>query len=180
MTARRLAWSVWGVTIAFLVAWPFLSEAGSAEKVDVVGYALEPLAILGFATVGALITSRQPDNRLGLMLAWIGFFGAAGLAVGSYARWGIDGGASLPAEQAAAWFNRAGSAVMLAPIPLIFLLFPDGQGFDPQATGYGTGLQGMADRLDAIGGTFTVSSAPGAGTAVTGRIPVRDREMRPE
>jgi signal transduction histidine kinase len=31
----------------------------------------------------------------------------------------------------------------------------------------------MADRLDAIGGTLEVTSAPGRGTTVTGRLPVR-------
>jgi signal transduction histidine kinase len=39
-------------------------------------------------------------------------------------------------------------------------------------TGYGTGLHGIADRLEAIGGTLSVDSQPGAGTTVRGRIPV--------
>ena len=40
----------------------------------------------------------------------------------------------------------------------------DGAGFDPSSTGYGTGLQGIADRLDALGGTLEVATAPGDGT----------------
>ncbi|HET7928834.1 MAG TPA: GAF domain-containing sensor histidine kinase [Actinomycetota bacterium] len=48
----------------------------------------------------------------------------------------------------------------------------DGRGFDPGAADRGTGLQGMADRLDAIGGELRVDSAPGRGTTVVGRIPV--------
>jgi signal transduction histidine kinase len=55
---------------------------------------------------------------------------------------------------------------------LTFTVTDDGQGFDPDAKGHGTGLQGMADRLDAIGGTFDVTSAPGSGTTVTGRVPI--------
>ena len=39
------------------------------------------------------------------------------------------------------------------------------------STGYGTGLQGMADRLDALGGSLEVRSAPGEGTTVAGRVP---------
>lgn len=54
-----------------------------------------------------------------------------------------------------------------------FSIADDGRGFDPAETGYGTGLQGMADRLDAIGGTLEVRSAPKEGTTVTGRVPVR-------
>jgi signal transduction histidine kinase len=55
---------------------------------------------------------------------------------------------------------------------LRFDVTDDGGGFDPEATGYGTGLRGMADRLDAIGGTLEVRSRPGMGTTVTGRVPV--------
>ena len=55
---------------------------------------------------------------------------------------------------------------------LTFEVADDGLGFDPGATGMGTGLQGMIDRLDAIDGTLEVRSSPGEGTTVTGRIPV--------
>jgi signal transduction histidine kinase len=54
---------------------------------------------------------------------------------------------------------------------LRFEVADDGQGFDPAVTRFGTGLQGMADRLDAIGGTLRIESRPGEGTTVTGRIP---------
>jgi signal transduction histidine kinase len=57
---------------------------------------------------------------------------------------------------------------------LIFEVADDGAGFDPGVTGYGTGLQGMADRLDAIGGTLEVRSRPGDGTTVTGTVPVAE------
>ena len=54
---------------------------------------------------------------------------------------------------------------------LTFEVHDDGAGFDPAAVGYGTGLQGMADRLAALDGTVDVSSSPGGGTTVSGRIP---------
>ena len=57
---------------------------------------------------------------------------------------------------------------------LRFEVEDDGAGFDPSAISYGTGLQGMADRLAAVGGELTVTSAPGEGTTVTGRVPVAD------
>jgi signal transduction histidine kinase len=59
---------------------------------------------------------------------------------------------------------------------LTFEVEDDGAGFDPQARGYGTGLQGMADRLAALGGELSILSSPGAGTTVTGRLPVRSLE----
>ena len=55
---------------------------------------------------------------------------------------------------------------------LWFEVADDGHGFDPDAEGYGTGMQGMVDRLAALGGMLRVESAPGAGTTVIGRIPV--------
>jgi signal transduction histidine kinase len=51
----------------------------------------------------------------------------------------------------------------------------DGVGFDPGLTSAGTGLQGMADRLEAIGGELVVDSEVGAGTTVRGRIPTIGR-----
>jgi signal transduction histidine kinase len=47
----------------------------------------------------------------------------------------------------------------------------DGHGFDLGQTTYGTGLQGIEDRLAALGGTLEVQSAPGAGTTVVGHVP---------
>jgi signal transduction histidine kinase len=55
---------------------------------------------------------------------------------------------------------------------LTFEIVDDGRGFDPSAAGYGTGLQGMSDRLDAIGGGLEVRSEPGGGTSIKGRVPV--------
>jgi signal transduction histidine kinase len=55
---------------------------------------------------------------------------------------------------------------------LRFEVVDDGRGFDPVSEAAGTGLQGMADRLDAIGGTFELRSAPGKGTTVVGRVVV--------
>jgi signal transduction histidine kinase len=55
---------------------------------------------------------------------------------------------------------------------LEFRVADDGAGFDPVATARGTGLQGITDRLDAIGGLVRVDSSPGAGTTVSGSVPV--------
>ena len=53
---------------------------------------------------------------------------------------------------------------------LIFEIEDDGRGFDADTTTFGTGVQGMADRLDAIGGTLDIRSAPGEGTRVRGEV----------
>jgi signal transduction histidine kinase len=61
---------------------------------------------------------------------------------------------------------------------LWFEVRDDGAGFDaaccrpggPASTGHG--LDNMADRINARGGTLVVTSMPGAGTAVHGKIPL--------
>jgi signal transduction histidine kinase len=62
---------------------------------------------------------------------------------------------------------------------LRFEVADDGRGFDTERKAYGTGLQGMADRLDAIGGTLRIDSAPGEGTVVAGRVALDVTVARP-
>jgi signal transduction histidine kinase len=53
---------------------------------------------------------------------------------------------------------------------LVLEVADDGRGgADPRA---GTGLRGLADRLDALGGRFEVESPPGAGTRVRACVPL--------
>jgi signal transduction histidine kinase len=54
-----------------------------------------------------------------------------------------------------------------------FSVADDGRGFDAATTPLGAGLQNMADRLAALGGSIEVRSRPGEGTTVAGRLPVR-------
>jgi signal transduction histidine kinase len=58
---------------------------------------------------------------------------------------------------------------------LVFSVVDDGAGFDVERTPKGAGLQNMTDRVEAVGGSLEVSSEPGRGTTVTGRIPVVPR-----
>ncbi len=62
---------------------------------------------------------------------------------------------------------------------LLFEVKDDGHGFDPGVTGYGTGLQGIADRLGALDGELHVDSAPGAGTVLRGRLPAAEPPLVP-
>ena len=54
---------------------------------------------------------------------------------------------------------------------LRFEVVDDGAGFDQATTTMGSGLQGIADRLDTVGGSLTITSKPGAGTTISGHIP---------
>jgi len=54
---------------------------------------------------------------------------------------------------------------------LRFRITDHGPGFDP-TTATGTGLQGITDRLAAVGGTVRLTTAPGEGTDLAGAVPV--------
>jgi signal transduction histidine kinase len=81
----------------------------------------------------------------------------------------------LEALQNVAKYAQATSATIelrLEASTLRFAVSDDGCGFDASSVS-GSGLQGVTDRLAAIGGTFEVASALGAGTTVVGRVPLR-------
>ena len=62
------------------------------------------------------------------------------------------------------------------PMWLLFEVSDPGPGFDASIDHPGSGLQGMADRLAALGGVFEVRSAVGQGTSV---YATRSRPPRP-
>lgn len=54
-----------------------------------------------------------------------------------------------------------------------FTVEDDGVGFDPYNVRRGAGLDNLADRVAALGGTLQISSRPGRGTRVTAQLPDR-------
>jgi signal transduction histidine kinase len=76
-------------------------------------------------------------------------------------------------QNAAKYAANATVVVSVAREPggIAFLVIDDGPGFDASAPRTGTGLQGIADRLAALGGCMELESLPGHGTRVTGRVP---------
>jgi signal transduction histidine kinase len=83
----------------------------------------------------------------------------------------------LEALQNTAKYARASQTTVALSCPgshLEFTVTDDGTGFDTATASHGTGLQGMADRLAAAGGTLRINSAPGNGTTISGRLPVSE------
>jgi len=70
--------------------------------------------------------------------------------------------------------SEATITITRSPTLLTFAVTDDGRGFEPTAVGSGGGLEGLGDRLAAIGGTFDLRTAPGAGTTISGTVPVAD------
>jgi signal transduction histidine kinase len=58
----------------------------------------------------------------------------------------------------------------------------DGSGFDPSEHSDGFGLLGMHERVHLLDGTLDIESAPGSGTKVEARFPIRrlsDAQVEP-
>jgi len=54
---------------------------------------------------------------------------------------------------------------------LTFDVTDNGKGFDAASVQRGAGLTNMTDRIDALGGSFVMSSTPGSGTRIFGSLP---------
>ncbi len=81
----------------------------------------------------------------------------------------------LEALQNVAKYAEASAAIVQLATDdgeLRFSVADDGRGFDVTTTPSGTGLQGIADRLAALGGVVDVISTPGGGTTISGRLPI--------
>jgi signal transduction histidine kinase len=122
MNQRRLAWTIWGLSVALTVV--YLVVDAMSGGADIGEYAFTVFAILLYSTVGALITSRQVGNRVGLLFAWVGLSAAISLLAGSYAT--LAQQRDLPLLAAAAWVGRVGFAAMFGPLAFLFLIFPTG------------------------------------------------------
>jgi signal transduction histidine kinase len=127
VSSRRIAWGIWGVTVALLVVWFSIAAAAGTLSDEWIFYVLVPVAILSYATVGALITSRHPENRIGLILAGVAFAFVVAVTAGDYVTLSARTVNPLPFVRWVTWVGRMTFALWLAPFPLLFLLYPNGR-----------------------------------------------------
>jgi hypothetical protein len=118
MSARWLAWSLFGLFVALAVATPVLVVVHGGNASD----ALVAVGI-GFALVGALVASRQPTNAVG----WLLLVAAVALGMDTfttvYLTW-----VSLPGTALAAWLNSWLFFIWLyLPALFLTLVFPTGR-----------------------------------------------------
>jgi hypothetical protein len=133
----RAAWLAWGawtlsVTLGLLaVLFYLLSSSIPLEDRDRPPLAFLPvavLAVLSFATVGALVASRRPKNPIGWILSVVGLGMGFGFFAQGYADYVlIVRPGSLPGGGIAVWsLSWSGNVLTVAPTFLL-LLFPDGR-----------------------------------------------------
>jgi hypothetical protein len=130
LSPRRIGIAVWSVDALLLVVAVALqlatwgSNAGLAAPMS----ANVVFVIWGaaYATVGALIGSRRPENAVGWLFLAAGSVFALCAAAFAYADRGLAPGQSLPGDTAALWIADCPSAVALGLSAVALLLFPDG------------------------------------------------------
>ena len=76
----------------------------------------------------------------------------------------------LEALQNVAKYAEASQATVVLRTTKAFEVRDDGRGFDSMVTRR-TGLQGIDDRLSALGGKLHIRSSPGTGTTIEGTVP---------
>jgi hypothetical protein len=117
----RVVWRIFATSLVATVAALVISAAGAGESLtpDLLLYRA---AYIAFGMVGALIVSRQPSNRIGVLALATGIAGAiVGLsdALGRVAY-------PVPGQAWAAWIAQWGFSATLAPPLMLVLLFPSG------------------------------------------------------
>ena len=135
MTTRRLAALIWGFCLALAAGTLVLLVIGAGEHTAADGSTFDGwaglsfvVASLAFATVGAMIATRVPENPIG----WI--FCLTGVALGvadfgnQYAEQMLFVASDpLPGGRTAAWLQGLGLAPSFGLLGLTLLLFPDGR-----------------------------------------------------
>jgi signal transduction histidine kinase len=126
--ASVVAWTAWAVTAACLTGQIVVSILARTDNSDWFTYVVGPICVMGMATVGTLIVSRGQGNTIGWILVFVAAaYGVSSLA-GAYAWFALDEATRpLPAVTPAAILNRISVPAVLLPLPLLFLLFPDGR-----------------------------------------------------
>jgi hypothetical protein len=130
-TAARLAWSLWGLTMALKAAGILLWLSNHAALVDRYGSSEDfyphVFVVPGYATVGAVIAARS-RNRVGWLFLAFGLIAALLVVVGPYeVRGVILTPGSLPAAAVAGQLGGVAWPASYLFLGLLLLLFPDGR-----------------------------------------------------
>jgi hypothetical protein len=136
-TGARLAWSLYGLTICLAIVWPAganllgRDESHDARRnaVQLAGEALVSIATpVVFALVAALILSRQPRNTVGwLLMVPVGAYLVGGTLENRIERLAPSSPEPTVPLLLMVWFSSWGWLLLIFPLLLVLLLFPDGR-----------------------------------------------------
>jgi hypothetical protein len=126
VTARRLAWALWALSVIGLAAAMALPSAEGDEDIGAVVASL--VFALSFSTVGALVASRRADNPIGWIMCAAGLAYAVGAVSVSYVESTLAGGEDDALRSVANWIGEWVWMVGIGPaVTFLPLLFPSGR-----------------------------------------------------
>ncbi len=128
-----LAWAVWCLTLALYAVGITIQQIAGGQNANTEGESWGAqigllVAFVGFATVGALVASRQPRNAVGWIFGAIALLVSFSLAGGEWAGYAfVESPGSLPGGSVAGWLYLWAWFPAIALIAFVPLLFPDGR-----------------------------------------------------
>jgi hypothetical protein len=179
--AAWIAWSLWALCLPFAAfgggVLGFLSASARIFP-SLVMIVLLALLALTFATVGAFVASRRPENPIGWIFCIGGLVLSGVLSATNYVEYALSAGSSqLPAVGYAVWVATWGPfPTLLLIATMLFLLFPDGKLQSPEwrfvawtaviasvmvALGEGFGRENTGTDYGSVANPFAVGGAVG-------------------
>src|SRR5919199_4495693 len=127
--ATWLAWALWGLCSAILAPDLLLFAAHGAPSRLEATFILVPFVVAVFATVGALVAARRPENPIGWLFCVGSLLWGLGLTAQQYAMYSlVTRPGALPGGLAMAWLaSWVMDPGVLLLLTLGFLLFPTGR-----------------------------------------------------
>jgi hypothetical protein len=134
--ATRIAWLMCALPILLValsmplyLSIPASRPSGITDIPDTVGAVLFTALVLSFSTVGALIATRRPQNRIGWILIAAGFALGATILASGYVDFSLAAARGrLPGTEWVAWFAQWVWVPGFGPaLTFLLLLFPDGR-----------------------------------------------------
>jgi signal transduction histidine kinase len=129
-TAARLAWSMWGLSMALTVLSLLLLALNlSYPNIHIFDFWVDNTVIaMGCSAVGVIITSRCPANTIGWIFCVIGLAGAVRHFGAQYAVYALLAAPGwLPAGEAVAWITSWAWVLHMGLYVFLALLFPNGR-----------------------------------------------------
>jgi hypothetical protein len=139
---NRGIWFAWSVValLAVVTLWLAIREAplfiGQSGLLGLFVYASRRLLVFLFASLGALIVTHQPGNRIG----WLMLLPALATFIDVSTELFVEPLTAPPAAPSAlvlvaVWADRIGAVIALFPLFLVLLLFPTGRPPSPRWRG---------------------------------------------